>query len=67
MKTYSIWVDNGVAIEIESDHASFNSVLDEFCANAGYIDHADYCQQMGLTESPFNIKEKPNENMVCND
>jgi hypothetical protein len=52
---YSIWQDNGVAIEFESSSKSFNDVLDQFCAEAGYIDHADYCQEMGLNESPFNI------------
>ena len=55
MKTYSIWQDNGVAVDIESE--SMTDALDEFCADAGYIDHADYCQQMGLTVSPFNIVE----------
>lgn len=57
MKTYSIWQDNGVAVELESNSESLNDVLDEFCAQAGYIDHADYCQQLGLTSSPFNIME----------
>lgn len=54
---YSIWTDNGVAVEFESDSHSLNDVLDEFCAAAGYIDHADYATQMKLTDSPFNIKE----------
>lgn len=54
---YSIWQDNGVAVDFESSSTSFNDVLDEFCREAGYIDHADYCQEMELTESPFNIVE----------
>jgi hypothetical protein len=61
MKTYSIWQDNGVAIDFQSSSESFNDVLDEFCADAGYIDHADYCQQMKLTISPFNIIEVNHE------
>jgi len=54
---YEIWQDNGVSIIFESDSHSFNDVLDEFCAAAGYIDHADYALQFGLTDSPFNIKQ----------
>ena len=57
MRTYSIWVDNDDAIEFESSSESFNDVLDEFCAMLGYIDHADYCEEMELTVSPFNILE----------
>lgn len=53
---YEIWQDNGVSTVFESDSASFNDVLDEFCKDAGYADHADCCQQLDLTESPFNIK-----------
>jgi len=54
---YEIWQDNGVSTIFESNAHSLNDVLDEFCSDAGYIDHADYCQQMQLTISPFNIKE----------
>lgn len=54
---YEIWQDNGVSTIFESASSSFNDVLDEFCKEAGYVDHADYCQQMDLEESPFNIKE----------
>jgi hypothetical protein len=54
---YEIWVDNGVSSVFESNSHSLNDVLDEFCAAAGYIDHADYAAQMNLKESPFNIKE----------
>ena len=57
MKKYSIWSDGGVAVEIESDKESLNAVLDEFFADAGYIDHADYCRKMELDVSPFNIME----------
>jgi hypothetical protein len=57
MKTFSIWQDNGTAIDFESASESLNDVLDEFCADAGYIDHADYCLQLDLTVSPFNIME----------
>lgn len=53
---YKIWQDNGASTVFESASSSFNDVLDEFCKEAGYIDHADYCQAMGLEESPFNIK-----------
>ena len=53
---YEIWSDNGVSEFFESASHSLNDVLDEFCADAGYIDHADACQQMGWTSSPFNIK-----------
>jgi hypothetical protein len=54
---YEIWIDNGVAVDFESNSHSLNDVLDEFCADAGYVDHADYCQKMELTSSPFNIRE----------
>jgi len=54
---YEIWQDNGVAVDFYSSRISLNDVLDEFCADAGYVDHADYCQQMGLEQSPFNIRE----------
>ena len=54
---YSIWTNNGDAVEFESTSASMNEVLDEFCADAGYVDHADACQRMGWESSPFNIKE----------
>ena len=54
---YEIWADNGVSTYFESISTSLNDVLDEFCADAGYADHADYCQQMGFNISPFNIKE----------
>jgi len=56
-KIYSIWTDNGIAVDFESSSESLNDVLDEFCADAGYADHADYCQQMEFSSSPFNIKE----------
>jgi len=55
---YSIWTDNGIAVDFESNSHSLNDVLDEFCAAAGYIDHADYCQQMQLDSSPFNIQKE---------
>jgi hypothetical protein len=55
---YAIWMDNGVAVEFESDSESLSDVLDEFCSDAGYVDHADACQRLGyLEDSPFNIKE----------
>ena len=53
---YYIWTDNGTVTIFESNSHSLNDVLDEFCAAAGYIDHADACQQMEWTTSPFNIK-----------
>jgi len=53
---YYIWTDNGTVTIFESNSHSLNDVLDEFCADAGYIDHADACQQMEWTTSPFNIK-----------
>jgi hypothetical protein len=56
---YEIWIDNGVSTIFESNSHSFNDILDEFCAAAGYIDHADYAIQMELTDSPFNIREIP--------
>lgn len=56
--TYEIWSDNGVSTYFLSDSKSFDDVLDEFCADAGYVDHADYCHQMDLSESPFNIRVK---------
>ena len=53
---YEIWQDNGVSTIFESTSANFNVVLDEFCKDAGYVDHADYCQAFDLQESPFNIR-----------
>ena len=53
---YEIWTDNGISLIFESNSISFNDVLDEYCKDAGYVDHADAMQCMGLVESPFNIK-----------
>lgn len=53
---YEIWQDNGVSTIFESDSEDISVVLDEFCKDAGYIDHAEYCQTMELNNSPFNIK-----------
>lgn len=53
---YEIWQDNGVSTVFDSASTEFNAVLDEFCSDAGYIDHADYCQKMDISESQFNIK-----------
>jgi hypothetical protein len=58
---YSIWTDNGEAVDFESTSQSLNEVLDEFCADAGYVDHADACQRMGWESSPFNIVEVPDD------
>ena len=57
MKKYAIWMDNGVATEFESAAHGLNLVLDEFCREAGYIDHQDACERLGYTDSPFNIVE----------
>ena len=54
---YEIWQDNGTSVVFESQAHGLDAVLDEFCREAGYIDHADACASMGWTESPFNIKE----------
>ncbi len=54
---YEIWVDNGVADEFESASHSLNDVLDEYCQEAGYSDHAAACETLGFTDdSPFNIR-----------
>lgn len=53
---YEIWQDNEVSTIFESESFDFNEVLDEFCSEAGYVDHADFCQQRGLETSPFNIR-----------
>ena len=53
---YEIWQNNGASTIFESDSHSFNDVLNEFCAESGYIDHADYLTQFELNNSPFNIK-----------
>ena len=53
---YEIWQDTGVSTIFDSESTSLNDVLDQFCNEAGYIDHADYCQKMDMSESPFNIK-----------
>jgi len=57
MATYVIWQDNGVSEYFDSEAESLNDVLDEFCQEAGYVDHADACQVLGQVESQFNIKE----------
>jgi len=54
---YEIWQDDGVSVVFESHSHELDVVLDEFCREAGYIDHADACAQMEWTESPFNIRE----------
>ena len=56
MVKYEIWQDNGASDFFVSDAQSIDAVLDEYCREAGYADHADACQQMGWTESPFSIK-----------
>jgi hypothetical protein len=33
-----------------------NQALDIFCSRHGFIDHADYCQEKGLTQSDLNIE-----------
>ena len=58
---YEIWQDNGVSTIFESDSTNLNVVLDQFCKEAGYVDHADYCQAFDLSESPFNIRAAEKE------
>lgn len=57
MKKYAILMDNGVATEFESAAHNIIDILDEFCREAGYLDHQDACQRLGYTDSPFNIVE----------
>jgi len=33
-----------------------NDALDRFCAQNGFIDHADYCREKCLNESDINIE-----------
>lgn len=36
---------------------NMNQALDIFCAQNGFIDHADYCQEKNISESDLNIEE----------
>jgi hypothetical protein len=52
---FNIWHDaqHSKTTIIASD---MNDALDKFCAQHGFIDHADYCQEKGLQESDINIE-----------
>lgn len=65
MATYEIWQNNGVSEYFDSEAKSLNDVLDEFCREAGYIDHAEACQVLGQVESQFNIREILDEPGIC--
>jgi len=55
MHLFNIWHDaqHGKTTVIADD---MNQALDRFCARHGFIDHADYCREKGLTESDLNIE-----------
>ena len=53
---FNVWADGqNSKTTIIAD--SMPKALDIFCARHGFIDHADYCQEKGLTESNINIQE----------
>lgn len=52
---FTIWLDCQKEYVVEADN--MDEALDIHCKNIGYVDHADYCQQYGLSKSPFNIVE----------
>ncbi|MEI2416186.1 hypothetical protein V8Z80_08375 [Orrella sp. JC864] len=56
LHTFNLW-RNGTAGKTTVVASDMNEALDRFCARLGYIDHADYCQEHGLTESDIHIEE----------
>lgn len=53
---FNVWAD-GQHSKTTIMANSMPQALDIFCARHGFIDHADYCQEKGLTESNINIQE----------
>ena len=53
---FNVWAD-GQNSKTTIIAESMPQALDIFCARHGFIDHADYCQKKGLTESNINIQE----------
>lgn len=53
---FNVWAD-GQNSKTTIIAESMPKALDIFCARHGFIDHADYCQEKGLTESNINIQE----------
>lgn len=47
---FNVWAD-GQHSKTTIMAESMPQALDIFCARHGFIDHADYCQEKGLTES----------------
>jgi len=61
MDAFKVWID-GTGESIETDFGIIHAegmpqALDMAAQMAGYIDHADFCQEMGWEESPLNIVE----------
>ena len=53
---FNVWAD-GQNSKTTIMAESMPQALDIFCARHGFVDHADYCQEKGLTESNINIQE----------
>ena len=53
---FNVWAD-GQHLKTTIIADSMPQALDIFCARHGFVDHADYCQEKGLTESNINIQE----------
>ena len=56
---FNVWVD-GQRSKTTIIADSMPKALDIFCARHGFIDHADYCQEKGLTEFNGGWVEKIN-------
>jgi len=56
MNKYNVWYDaqDSKTTIFATD---MNQALDIFCAQNGFIDHADYCQEKNISESDLNIQE----------
>jgi len=52
---FNIWAD-GQHSKTTIIADDMNEALDRFCARAGFVDHADYCRIVRITESNLNIE-----------
>ena len=63
MFKFHVWIDgNAARNSTETDFGiieaeNMNDALDAAAQMAGYIDHADIAQELGWTDSEFNIVE----------
>jgi hypothetical protein len=62
MYKFRVWCLDIIAQEQIIEANDMDEALDTYCKEAGYIDHADMCQELELEESIINIEWlKPEE------